>query len=140
MTPIAQRIAIAEALGWEIPAEVYEKRIIAGESPRKASGAPPLFGKKPGTENDWSKDVPDFCNDLNAMHEAEKVLTDERGKDSFVRHLLDCIWRPERKHIDPPKGGWWSITTHEAPKLISATAAQRAEAFLRTLNLWDDTK
>lgn len=58
--------------------------------------------------------LPDYLNDLNAMYEAEKVLSAE-----------------QRAHYN----GWVSgICVDNYP--IMATAAQRAEAFLKTLNLW----
>jgi len=54
--------------------------------------------------------VPDYLNDLNAMHEAEKFVKNVWGK--YVKTL--------NSFTDP----------------ACATAAQRAEAFLRTLNLY----
>lgn len=66
--------------------------------------------------------------DLNAMHEAEKWL---KGA-------------PKQYHNDPILHQRWN--TYERFLMfecgicgISATAAQRAEAFLRTLNLWTET-
>jgi hypothetical protein len=62
--------------------------------------------------------LPQYHSDLNAMHEAVETL---RGLDGpqwfdFQRTLMiEC-------------GSWMNC--------IQATAAQRAEAFLRTLNLW----
>ena len=57
-----------------------------------------------------------YCTDLNAMHEAEKTL---RGGewDTYVDLLADT----------------WIQVAH-------ATARQRAEAFLRTLGKWEDSK
>jgi hypothetical protein len=68
----------------------------------------------------WSllQEVPDFCIDLNAMHEAEKVLTREQI-NAFCEKLFPTNYC----------GVWWSI---------HATARQRAEAFLRTLGKWED--
>jgi hypothetical protein len=59
--------------------------------------------------------TPDYYNDLNAIHEAEKVLSDA----SFVydRHLAET----------PGSGFTWG-----------STAAQRAEAFLRTIGKWKE--
>ena len=96
MKPEQQRIAIAEACGWV-------------ESP---------YGK-------WSNDglilrdplnPPDYLNDLNAMHDAEKILspTSEIEWHNQLQNVCGCSWRV----------------------MIRATAAQRAEAFLKTLNLW----
>ena len=56
---------------------------------------------------------PDYCNDLNAMHEAEKVL------DLDQWHKYASL-----------------IGRHDYRNLLNATAAQRAEAFLKTLNFW----
>lgn len=61
----------------------------------------------------------DFCADLNAMHEAEKVLnTLERGY--YWDHLKDL--------------------TSEGFDQLHATARQRAEAFLRALDKWEEVQ
>lgn len=65
---------------------------------------------------------PDYLNDLNAMHEAMGALTGLQYRD-FIRHLSVMF-------ADHPDDGYQSA--------IIATAAQRAEAFLKTLNLWTD--
>ena len=59
---------------------------------------------------------PDYCNDLNAMHEAEKVLTADQW---YEYDRLMPLRNPQKMH---------------------ATAAQRAEAFLRTLGKWEEAK
>jgi hypothetical protein len=58
----------------------------------------------------------DWCNDLNAMHEAEKTLTSVQLLD-YIAFLFDA--------------------TYEA---TVATARQRAEAFLRRIGKWEDAK
>ena len=58
-------------------------------------------------------DLPDYLSDLNAMHEAEKVLTAVQ-RAQYIQEL-------ER------------ICEYD---ICFATASQRAEAFIRTLNLW----
>lgn len=64
----------------------------------------------------WVTNWPNYCVDLNAMHEAEEHL---RG-NQFLRYaeMLD--------DIIGSLGG------------IRATARQRAEAFLRTLGKWEE--
>jgi hypothetical protein len=62
--------------------------------------------------------LPDYLNDLNAMHHAEKVIGPIKVIE-FCCHLNEM-----------GMSGEWEILT--------ATAAQRAEAFLRTLNLWEE--
>lgn len=66
-----------------------------------------------GADLHW-KAAKDYCSDLNAMHEAEKVLTKEHC-DSYEHRLGMTVNRP------------WH-----------ATARQRAEAFLRTLGKWEN--
>jgi hypothetical protein len=72
----------------------------------------------------WSllQEVPDFCIDLNAMHEAEKVLAPSNWNRFSEK--------------------WWNYYHHlldgDVHKTIHATARQRAEAFLRTLGKWED--
>lgn len=68
--------------------------------------------------------IPDYLNDLNAMHEAEKILSDN-NQMKFRGELVDMM---------RPKYGFESACL----LAIHATAAQRAEAFLRTLNLWKE--
>ena len=65
---------------------------------------------------------PEFTCDLNAMHEAEKSLS--------VPTHSDYICQLYYKTMGLGKGicDWQELAT--------ATAAQRAEAFLKTLNLW----
>ena len=68
-----------------------------------------------GTDRNGKHDqhVPNYTGDLNAMHEAETVL-----KGQYWVAYFDLI-----QHTGKATG-------------VRATAAQRAEAFLRTLNLW----
>lgn len=72
----------------------------------------------------WVTEWPDYCNDLNAMHEAEKVL----GKrlSEYGNHLCDLT---QANQADRPECYIWH-----------ATARQRAEAFLRALGKWEQTK
>jgi hypothetical protein len=89
-----QRIAIAEACGWK-------------PNPFQMDMRGQVFPQSP----------PDYLNDLNAMHEAEKVL------------ILDCEWATYLDRL--------SVIVAEG-SLVHATAAQRARAFLETLGLWDN--
>ena len=63
---------------------------------------------------------PDYLNDLNAMHEAVETL---RGKDGPQ-------WFDFQRILMTECGSWMNC--------IQASAAQRAEAFLKTLGLWTD--
>jgi hypothetical protein len=79
----------------------------------EACGWKPLFISCDLNGNPFpGQDVPpDYFNDLNAMHEAETVL------------ILDCEWATYLDRL--------SVIVAEG-SLVHATAAQRAEAFLRT--------
>lgn len=63
-------------------------------------------------------EVPDYCNDLNAMHEAEKVLISPASYTECLRLVVGPY-------------GAASIFDY-----AHATARQRAEAFLKTLRKW----
>lgn len=64
--------------------------------------------------------IPDYLRDLNAIHEAEKKAPLEYW------HIL---W-------DITGAGGMSIRVQSYRILASATAAQRAEALLRTIGRW----
>ena len=88
MTDEQINAAIAEACGWFKPNET------------------PVF----------TRYLPDYCTDLNAMAEAEKVLTYKQFED-YLMELLDFIDEP-----------------------MLSTARQRAEAFLRALGHWEEVQ
>jgi hypothetical protein len=66
----------------------------------------------------------DYCNDLNAMHEAEKVLA-PKNWNNFSEN-----WHNYYMHL----------RRGDADRAIHATARQRAEAFLRTLDKWEEAE
>ncbi len=104
MNKEAQRIAIAEACNW-----MHPEYGLLSNGWRDSDGCW-HFGSN-------------ALNDLNACHEAEKVLTGRR----------EC----------PPTGQWsnyWQelISVCYPTLATHATAPQRAEAFLRTIGKWND--
>lgn len=108
MTLEAQRIAIAEACGW-------------------SRGKSPYAGADCWCKNDGYKmTLPDYLNDLNAMHEAEKVLNPEQQ--------INYASRLARYFKDNSTHGSDFLTDFD---LLHATAAQRAEAFLKTIGKWN---
>jgi hypothetical protein len=109
-----QRIKIAEAVGWT-PTPT-------GWWTMHPSGIP--TGEYPAFT-----DLPDYLNDLNAMHEAKQALwkMDWGYRYIFNDHLANII-----------KGRIVNRNEWDAETLLDATAAQLAEAFLRTLNLWGE--
>ncbi len=110
-----KRIKIAEEVGWKFhpPTEhLYSEQ-------EKAEAI--MCWVRPGNDPWQMERVPDYFNDLNAMHEAEKSLSDGQYT-IFCDHLHDFACEEQLQ-----TGKW---------RWLSSTAAQRAEAFGRTLNLW----
>ena len=107
-------IAIAEACGWTKirEADYCESYINPYEGPvlQYWQGLSPSGG---------TEEIPDYCKDLNAMHEAEKTLLTQCGNDP-----QDDLW------ID-----YLANLLHAAPLCLRehATARQRADAFLQTI-------
>jgi len=125
MTPEAQRIAIAEACGWKLCRDDNK----TWRTPQQAGRNKELLGKEDGPWNFESAGPPDYLNDLNAMHEAEKVLPIDRQYEygEKLRVISGNVG---------PKGGHFTPNGFGCYALAHLSATQRAEAFLRTLNLW----
>jgi hypothetical protein len=114
---------IAEFRGWVMYHPTPES--ISRGYPSYSYWTPPRDSKQ-FAEN-WGKlemdYPPDYCNDLNAMHEAEKTLS--RGQNYhqlygfgfYINTLTQICYQ---QHI------------------LTATASQRAEAFVRTIDKWKD--
>jgi len=122
MKPEEQRIAIAEVCGyvWNI-------------------GLPTKSGwwtDPHGFQVSWGNNKSDalnqiegtnYLNDLNACHEMEKTLTHDRIDGAeFGRYLDNLVEIAYRKPAHP--SGYSTA--------VNATATQRCESFLKTLNLW----
>jgi hypothetical protein len=104
MTNDEINIAIAEYCGWQIlepevhPCIIYHWAI------------------KP----DGSKRIsPDYCNDLNEMHEAEKTLSDKIYDEYWSELVYICVRLKEER-------------------INSTSAKVRAEAFLRAIGKWKE--
>ena len=125
MSPEAQRIAIAEACGYS-DVRMQEWESVDIESRSIAFGI-----ELQGTLNGERKFVPDYFGDLNAMHEAEKVLTnyqhEQRGK-----WILEIMNETAVGYVSD-----YASRLRSLSRVASATATQRAEAFLRTIGKWE---
>ena len=106
MTDEEINIAIAEACGMH---GAWEKKI----TPCGCDGQWDYF-------NPQGNRLPDYCNDLNAMHEAEKVF-DTALYCRYINELCD-------------------LTINANNSMYMATAHQRAEAFLKTIGKWNSDK
>ena len=116
MTQEAQRVAIAEACGWtEIEPCTCCDGVSRGYTP---------------TPGAYKKHLPDYLNDLNACHKMEKMLTGEQA-ELFEDELFD-IAKAKNDVMKNPLPWRFSV--------CHATAAQRAEAFLRTIGKWKEAK
>lgn len=99
--------AIAEVCGWT---DIHDS---GPWHNHKLWGYPPELQGQGGNAYKY---MPDYCTDLNAMHEAEKVLTFDEW-DIYCVHLGDT-----------------------QPSCAKAPARQRAEALLRTLGKWEEVQ
>lgn len=139
MTPESQRIAIAEACGWKYLRLVHRKGhewwFAAPEI--LDTYLPEVIFDKP--KGEWNGDIiggmkalPDYLNDLNAMHDAESLF------DAKLLHVKRSYfdWLSSATMPDPfPVDG----THNREYVMVRATAAQRAEAFLRCIGKWEET-
>jgi len=115
MTPEQQRITIAEACGW------------TKISDWKAAG---INGQHP-TEP-WTEVIPNYLNDLNAMHAA--FLSLPAGSHiTFGRHLQEVCGEGLVGYVSSYPEDFAGLA-----RIAHATAAQRAEAFLKTIGKWVD--
>jgi len=119
MNPEQQRIAIAEACGWKNADHPDVIKLKHGWT------MPEKWCMDPKGVLRFNHDRPNYLHDLNAMHDAEKVLP---------RHLY---------HVDYWQKGYGRFQMVLSELTItpySATVSQRAEAFLRTIGKWDESK
>ncbi len=108
MNPEAQRIAIAEVCGWQLKSH---------EDARYAYLKPPGRLSVTFKRNVAISALPDHLASLDAMHIAEKVLTGKQHSEYRGKLVEIC---------------------GSLADALCATAAQRAEAFLRVLGKWRD--
>lgn len=75
--------------------------------------------------------VPDYLKDLNAMHEAEKML-EPNNQVFFIAYLFEVLGITGNDFAKEARpNDFYFSCAH-------ATAAQRAEAFLKTLGKWKE--
>jgi hypothetical protein len=124
MKPEKQQIAIAIACGWTH--EYFE------------SDSEPLEQQmwfNPDDKKEWPRtihSVPDYLNDLNAMQKAEKCkqLMAVGITLTYIPNLV-AVLRRDLKAYD--------LNDREMLlACIFASAKQRAEAFLKSLGLWEE--
>ena len=88
--------------------------------------------------NVWSAGIPDYLNDLNAMHDAEEILDAsqcaEYARQLMKHHPTYCVTVLDTRFAPTEE------IAYETYQLLHATATQRAEAFLRTIGKWEEAK
>ena len=135
MNKEAQRIAIAEACGWKRKPEFDYTRLMRGTV--DAMERVEMWGTDQGHLIPLEK-LPDYLNDLNAMHKAEKMLALDQ-RDAYATELYSMLPGDENCgpiDMDDPKAGDVMIASQF--QLIHATSQQRCEAILKTLGRWRD--
>ena len=115
MKPEDQQIAIAKACGI-----VSENHPVTGD----LNGNSYTIWKKNGAEVRLCEI--DYLNSLDAMHRAFKSIHDDL-RQKYWWELCKVVGTDS---YEPQIEPW---------KVFDATAAQRAEAFLKTLGLWDES-
>jgi hypothetical protein len=108
MTPEAQRIAIAEACGWQIISDYGSDGVVGFDTHSRTHAI-----------------IPEYLNDLNAMHEAALHLRiHSKLKYAIYHSELECLVAISNSREE------FGVLTPDA------TAAQRAKAFLRAIGKW----
>jgi len=129
MTNEELNVEIAEFRGWRnIREQDYHS---FGTDPYIDGPSQVWVGIHPESDVD-SKEyevIPDYCNDLNAMHDAEKhVLDFSRFGDELAKVVLGYTGTPEDITLD-----YWALQ-----RVAHANGRQRAEAFVKTIGKWKD--
>ena len=129
-----QNIALADESGWE-------------RGPAKSSVCGPGFlmegqhWHRKSEKDCWIDCCPNFVESLDLMHEVEEFqfYRDVLWNRKYAREIHKIVVRDFNKEFpgsiptDPSETGWfsWYLGIH-------ATAEQRAEAVLRTLDRWEE--
>lgn len=116
MSPEEQRIAIAKTC----PKVFFRQAGSAGWNylnPRLGRLLPCIDG--------------DPLNDLNAMHEAERCLMNSTDGAAYGKYLCGLTMGFEEETV--------TLNNWALARVARATAAQRAEAFLRATGKWKET-
>lgn len=116
MTNEEMRVAIAETMGWKDMSFSTSWLTLPNGKKRFLNWS---------EGESWEDAVPDYPNDLNAMAEVEEWL---------------LVHQPKKLTYYENEIGWMLTDGGPVPdfKLIHASAAVRAECFLRTIGKWKE--
>jgi hypothetical protein len=133
MTPLAQRIAIAKALGATININKYpiwtEVQVLVNSKTNPEHWN--AYKVNNPEESNSTHNLPNYLSDLNAMHEAELWLISQSLEDDYLMELGNITG------ANTVVEHWFEHSSGRT-KVALAPCSQRAEAFLRTLSLWED--
>lgn len=118
-------IKIAEVLGWKW-VEGHKVRSLSQSG--AINSADGWLNPNDPDDVTCSDELPNYAGDLNEMHEAEGTLTLSKLV-LFASHLESILVRDRHDT---------SSESEVIASCIHATAIQRAEAFLKTLDLWEE--
>ena len=108
-------VTLAKLLGWKFHPEFPDGPDHPAEYTTETPDGKMLCGYSP-----------DYCNDLNAVHEAEALVWAKGLQDKWLDLLVKVVVGPS------PDVHWCDY--HCFPQVYRATARQRAEALYRTLH------
>lgn len=117
MTTEQINIKIAEACGWRFITKDSFNQELCGIPPDEEAKDRNLM------------DLPNYHSDLNACHDMERTLTDAQAQLHFDN--LRQVTGSTLETLGVIYGNCHFL-------MYNATAPQRCEAFLRTLNLWEE--
>lgn len=132
LTQKEKQVKIAELQGWKLRWQNKGGGSLLDYNPKgnywEVWIPPPYYykaNKLSLADPDFNPVPHDYFNDLNAMHEAEKIITDNQWPE-----YRDCL---RTISLGPVRmvSEWCKADIH-------ATAAQRAEALGQTLGLWKE--
>jgi|688.fasta_scaffold2172039_1 hypothetical protein len=129
MDPNKQRIAIAEYCGWTNYHIGSPGAGGAVDRPGRPVGTPP--------NRKYTCELPNYTGCLNAMHEAEKTIP-KRDKGIYADILMRVVGPDGETDMVDDYGEWSTSPTTSLFAILNATAAQRAEAFLKTIGKWEE--
>ena len=134
MTDEQINIAVAESSGW-YPHPDNDKREqkfwtyggggygLPNGCDRRAAADPPIHY---GQWEDVPR-LPDYCNDLNVMHEALQTLISTEQQNQYINNIAEVCW------ADVSRGNNQVVFNQ-----LTSTARQQAEAFLKVIGKWEE--
>jgi len=128
MKPERINEVIAEHCGWVVRyrnTTIGRERVVFGPDSKTAFSE--SYRVKRPEESFGTHELPDYYHDLNAIHEAVKHLSKNEGEyqpGGFGLYLAALE----------------EVCDYDLDAQIEATAAQRAEAFVKAINRWEEVE